>query len=162
VATGKKKPSAAALDPGGRRFLAWNRRFPLRPIRTDEELARANALVAELIGRDDLDAAEDDYLDVLGDLIWKYEGEAHPLPSVSGEAMLRHLIEARDLTQAEVARGSKIAEPTISAILAGRRSLNRDHIAALSRYFQVSPALFIPVECAAGSKDRDREAAPQG
>lgn len=144
MATGKKN-DAALLGPDGRRFLALNRRFPLRPIRTDEELARANAIVAELVRRADLDPAEDDYLDVLGDLVWKYEGEAHPLPSVSGEDMLRHLIESRDLTQAEVARGSGIAEPTISAILAGRRSLNRDHIAALCRYFRVSPALFIPV-----------------
>ena len=130
---------------GGRRFLALNRRFPLRPIRSDDGLAIANAVIADLVARDDLDPAEDDYLEVLGDLVWKYENEAHPLPSVPGEAMLRHIIESRDVTQAEVARGAGIAEPTISAILAGRRSLNRDHITALARFFGVSPAVFLPV-----------------
>jgi HTH-type transcriptional regulator/antitoxin HigA len=135
----------AAPVAESRRFHTLNRRFPLRPIRSDEALARANAVIAELLRRGDLDPAEDDYLDVLGDLVWKYENEAHPLPAVSGEEMLRHIIESRDLSQAEVARGAGIAEPTISAILAGRRSLNRDHIAALSRYFGVSPAVFIPV-----------------
>ena len=128
-----------------KRFLALNRRFPLRPIHSDDALARANAIVRELILRDDLDPAEEDYLDVLGDLVWKYEYTAHPLPPVSGEAMLRHIIESRDLTQAEVARGAGIAEPTISAVLSGRRSLNRDHIEALARYLSVSPAVFIPV-----------------
>ena len=144
MATGKKNEGGAATAES-RRFFSLNRRFPLRPIRSDEELARANAIVGELAMRDDLDQAEDDYLDVLGDLVWKYENEAHPLPSVTGEAMLRHIIESRDLTQAAVARGAGIAEPTISAILAGRRSLNRDHIEALSRFFGVSPAVFIPV-----------------
>ncbi len=143
MATGKKT-DAPTLSLEDYRFLDWNRRFPLHPIRTDQDLARAKAIIAELIHRDDLDAAEEDYLDVLGDLVWKYESEAHPFPTVSGEAMLRHLIEARDVTQVEVARGAGIAEPTISAILAGRRALNRDHIAALAKYFEVSPALFVP------------------
>lgn len=139
-----KLSDAPVRDPERRQFITLNRRFPLRPIRNDGDLAAANTIVAELIARDDLSPAEDDYLDVLGDLVWKYEGEAHPLPEVSGEDMLRHLIEARGVSQADVARGSEIAEPTISAILAGRRSLNRDHIEALSRFFGVSPALFVP------------------
>jgi len=129
-----------------RRFLDLNQCFPLRPIRTDKELAKANAIIEELSLRDDLSRAEDDYLDVLGDIVWKYENEAHPLPSISGEDMLRHLVEARGLTQAEVARGAKVAEPTISAILVGRRLLNRNRIAALGRYFEVSPALFLAAE----------------
>ena len=112
------------------------------PIRSDEQLARANAVIAKLLAQGDLDAAEDDALDVLGDLVWNYENAAHPLPTVSGEEMLRHVIESRGLTQAEVARGSKIAEPTISAILAGRR-LNRDHIAAIAEYFGISPVVFV-------------------
>jgi HTH-type transcriptional regulator/antitoxin HigA len=142
VASGKKNEGdAPAVD--SRRFHTLNRRFPLRPIRSDGDLAKASAIMEELLRLDALDPAEDDYLDVLGDLVWKYEEEHDPMPEVSGEDMLRHIIESRDLTQAEVARGTGIAEPTISAILAGRRTLNRDHIAALCGYFDVSPALFI-------------------
>lgn len=87
----------AITTPESKRFLALNRKFPLRPIRTDDELERANAIIASLVSRDNLDAAEDDYLDVLGDLVWKYETEAHPLPSVSAEDMLHHIIESREL-----------------------------------------------------------------
>lgn len=145
MATGRRSEGDTATVES-RRFLALNRRFPLRPIRSDEDLARANAMIGELATREDLDPAEDDYLDVLGDLVWKYETEAHPLPSVSGEDMLRHILDGRGMTQTEAARGAGIAEPTMSAILSGKRSLNRDHIAALARFFGVSPAVFIPVK----------------
>lgn len=142
MGTGRKSEGTATAE--SRRFLALNRRFPLRPIRSDEDLARANTIVAELVARDDLDAAEDDYLDVLGDLVRKYENEAHPMPAVSGEDVLRHILESRELSQAALSRGTGIAEPTISAILSGKRTLNRDHIAALASYLGVSPAVFIP------------------
>jgi transcriptional regulator with XRE-family HTH domain len=39
---------------------------------------------------------------------------------------------------------SEISESTISAILAGKRSLSRRHIAALSKVFRLRPALFFP------------------
>ena len=144
MAVGKRNDGGARTVED-RRFLALNRALPLRPIRNDEELGRAHQVIDQLLRQGDLTPAEDDYLDVLGDLVWKYENEAHPIPSVSGEEMLRHILESRGLTQSEVARGSEIAEPTISAILAGRRLLNRDHIAALARYFAISPAVFIPI-----------------
>jgi HTH-type transcriptional regulator/antitoxin HigA len=118
---------------------ALNRQFPLRPIRSDEELSRAQSIIDSLLDKGD---DVDHYLDVLSDLVRKYETETHPIQPVSAEQMLRHILESRELTQAEVARGAGIAEPTISAVLAGRRKLNRDHIAALSAYFGVSPAVF--------------------
>jgi HTH-type transcriptional regulator/antitoxin HigA len=59
--------------------------------------------------------------------------------------MLRHLIEAHDITQARVSEETGIAESTISAILSGKRGLSRNHVVALARYFKVSPAVFITV-----------------
>jgi HTH-type transcriptional regulator / antitoxin HigA len=126
------------------RYLALIMAFPLKPIRSDEALDRAIQVVDRLIDRDDLDADEHDYLDVLADLIKKYESTHHPLPEVSEADMLRHLIEAREITQGRLAADTGIAESTISAILAGKRGMNRTHITALARYFKVSPAVFIP------------------
>ena len=139
----------AEADPSDlRRFLDLNAEFPLRPIRTDEELDGAHAVVASLIRRDDLTPAEEDYLDVLGDLARAYEDEAHPLPPVSGVDMLRHILEARDLTRAEVSRSTGIAEPTLSAILSGKRSLNLRHVQALARVFEVGPEVFLATTAA--------------
>jgi HTH-type transcriptional regulator/antitoxin HigA len=126
----------------GDAYLRLIRQFALRPIRSDEELAQAIRVVDELIDREELVQDEQDYLDVLSDLVENYESEAHPVPPASDAEVLHHLIEARGVTQADVARETKIAESTISEVLAGKRNLNRTHIARLARYFQVGPTAF--------------------
>lgn len=133
----------ARARPAADSYFELVRRFPLRPIRSEEELDQAVAVIDSLIDRGELDPDEDDYLDVLGDLVRRYETENHPLPAVSDADMLRHLIEARETTQARVASETGIAESTVSEILAGKRGLSRRHIEALARHFHVSPAVFM-------------------
>jgi len=116
--------------------------FPLRPIRSDEELDEAVRMVDSLLDRRDLVPGEKDYLEVLGDLIERYESEAHPMAPVSDAEMLRHLIEAKGVSQTEVAEATGIADSTISEVLKGKRALNRSHIGKLARYFSVSPDVF--------------------
>jgi len=123
-------------------YLRLIRRFPLRPIRSEADLDRAIAMADTLIDRNDLVPGEDDYLDVLGDLIHRYESDQHPIGPVSDAEMLRFLLDANDLAQADLARRSGIAESTVSDILAGRRHLSRRHIETLARTFRVSPAVF--------------------
>lgn len=139
----KARPRAAAGAKSADQYLELVRRFPLRPIRSDAELDRAIEVINSLVDQEKLTTDEDDYLEVLGDLIEKYEHEHHPIPPVSDADMLRHLIEARGTTQAAVAAETGIAVSTISEILAGKRGLNRRHIEALARMFHVSPAVFI-------------------
>ena len=47
------------------------------------------------------------------------------------------------MTQAEVARATKIAESRISEVLSGKRRLTRGQIEKLAAYFHVSPAVFL-------------------
>jgi HTH-type transcriptional regulator/antitoxin HigA len=117
-------------------------RFPLRPIRSDKELNAAVKMVDSLLDRKDLAPEEEDYLEVLGDLIEQYESEAHPIAPVSDMEMLRHLIEAKGVSQTAVSKATGIADSTISEVLKGKRSLNRGHIGKLARYFSVSPDVF--------------------
>lgn len=142
------KAKIRLLDSGGAanlngRYLELVRLFPLRPIRSDTDLDAAIAVVNSLIDREELSPDESDYLEVLGDLVEKYESDKHPLPPVSDADMLRHLMEARDTTQSAVATETGISVSTISEILSGKRGLNRRHIEALARHFHVSPAVFI-------------------
>jgi antitoxin component HigA of HigAB toxin-antitoxin module len=58
--------------------------------------------------------------------------------------MLAHLIEAKDVTQAEVARATGIRESRISEVLSRKRKLTRTQITKLAAYFRVSPAVFLP------------------
>jgi len=80
-------------------------------------------------------AAAQDYLDVLSDQVEAYEAEAVPMRPVGDADLLRFLIEHEGVTQAAVAAGAGIAESTISAVLAGKRKLNRGQIAGLARIF---------------------------
>lgn len=129
----------------GDRYLELVCQVPLRPIRSEAELDRAIAIIDGLLDQEKLSHDEQDYLDVLSDLVEKYEDEHDPVPPVCGAEMLRFLIESQETTQANVAAEAGIAESTISEILAGKRELNRKHIEALSRHFHVSPAVFMSV-----------------
>ena len=64
------------------------------------------------------------------------------MEEVSDADVLEHLIEAKGVTQAEVARRAGIAISTISEVLSGKRSLNRVHIGKLAHYFSVDPGVF--------------------
>ncbi len=137
--TVKRIPKDADRD----RYLELVRQVPLRPIRSESELNRAIEQIDALLDLDRRGHAEDDYLDVLSDLVEKYEDEHDPMPPVSSAEMLRFLIESQHTTQSKVATGTGISESTISEVLAGKRELNRKHIEALSRHFHVSPAVFL-------------------
>lgn len=123
-------------------YLELVRRVPLRPIRSDEELDRAVEMIDALLDRESLNQDEQDYLDVLSDLVERYETEEHPIAPVSDAEMLRHLLEAKGASQADLARETGTAESTISEILSGKRNLSRAHIGKVSRYFHVEPGVF--------------------
>jgi len=124
------------------RYLELVRAFPLRPIRTNDELNAAIAVVDSLIDQHKLSAPEQDYLDVLSDLIETFENEAVPMRPVADSDMLWFLIESKEEAQAAVAMRVGIPESTISQVLAGKRKLNRKQIGKLARYFHVEPGVF--------------------
>jgi len=136
---GSNKTKAVRLSDS---YLALIRRFPLRPIRSDAELDRAIAAVDALIDRGRLARDESDYLDVLSDLVKRYEEEHHEIEPASDGAMLEHLCESKDVTKLAVAEATGIANSTLSAVLSGKRRLTRNHIARLAAYFQVVPTVF--------------------
>ena len=154
--TSKRLPGKASALTAN--YLALIRRFPLRPIRSEGELDRAIAVVNGLLDRERLTAPEEDYLDVLSDLVERYEDKHHAIgDNVSEAAMLRFMIDQKGVRQTEVARATGIAESTISAVLSDKRKLTRSHLNKLASYFHVSPTLFMPETA---TKRKRRHAAP--
>lgn len=147
--TGKKIDNMASTRTRRREgldgYLKLVRRFPLRPIRNEKELDQATAVVNSLLDRNDLDAAEEDYLAVLGDLVERYEDKHHPVPTddLSAREMLEHLLEAKKVSPAEAARATGIAESTLVQVLSGKRHMTEAQIDKLARYFHVAPAVFL-------------------
>jgi HTH-type transcriptional regulator/antitoxin HigA len=118
-------------------------RFPLRPLRSDRDLERAEKIAGALAIRDDLTDGERDYLDVLTDTIENYETTHYPVQEVSGVELLRFLLGEQDKSHAKVARELGISPSTISEILSGKRDFGRNAIETFERYCSVSPAAFL-------------------
>ena len=107
------------------------------------KLDRAVERIDELLGRRKLNKSEQDYLEVLTDLVEKYEDEHVEMPSVSDPEMLRSLMDEKGVSQADVVRGTGISKTVLSLVLNGKRDLTREHIGALSKYFGVNPSSFL-------------------
>ena len=133
----------APRDKGAALYMDLIARFPLRPLRSDRDLDRAAKIANALAIRDDLTQGETDYLDVLTDMIEKYEDIHYPVQDASGVELLRFLLSEQGKPQAEVARELGMSPSTISEILSGKRDFGRKYIEVFSRYFCVSPATFL-------------------
>jgi HTH-type transcriptional regulator/antitoxin HigA len=112
-----------------------------RLIHSDEELAEYTRTLFELTAKPDPIPDEEEAIELMTLLVDRYEQEHYPVPEAEPADVLRFLLERHGLTQRDIAPelGS---ESTVSLVLSGKRQLNRDHIARLSRRFNVSPAVF--------------------
>ena len=77
------------------------------------------------------------YLDALSDLVGSYEDEHFSLEPASDAYMLRHLLDAKGITQAELHRETGISKSSISEVFAGKKPLSRQMIRKLAAYFAV-------------------------
>lgn len=117
-----------------------------RPIRTEHAYKMAMKQIEALMIEPHLPQAESEMLEVLSTLVEQYESINCPTPKTTPAEMLAHLIEVREVSQAEVAKATKIPTSTISAILSGNRQISKANIVKLTAYFHVSANLFIEVK----------------
>jgi HTH-type transcriptional regulator/antitoxin HigA len=117
--------------------------FPLASIKTESHLAEAQRVMDRVLARGELDEGEEMYLDALSDLVAGYEDEHHPIEPASDAAMLRHLMESADVTQAQLSRDTSIPKSTISEVLAGKKPFSRQMIRKLADYFRVDVTVLV-------------------
>jgi len=118
-------------------YLELVREFPLASIKSNEQLDEAQTVMDRLLARGALDDGEEMYLDALSDLVGAYEDVHHAIEPGSDADMLRHLLEAKDITQARLSKGTGISKSTVSEVLAGKRPFSRLIIRKLAAYFKV-------------------------
>lgn len=111
--------------------------FPLASIKSDEHLDEAQKVMDRLLAKGELDDGEEMYLDALSDLVAAHEDEHHAIEPASDADMLRHLLEAKGMTQAQLSRDTSIPKSTISEVLAGKKPFSRQMIRKLANYFRV-------------------------
>jgi HTH-type transcriptional regulator/antitoxin HigA len=120
------------------------RRFPLRPIRSEKELNQATQVIDDLIARSTRSSEAEDYLDVLSDLVEKYESEHYSIPDANPAEVLQFLIDEHKTNQRAVALATGIATSTMSEILSGRRQMNLEHMRRLAAFFKLDITAFLP------------------
>lgn len=118
------------------------KRFPLVHIKNEKNADAAQAMIDELLSKK-RDAGEQAYLDVLTDLFEAYEDEHEPISDASEADVLRGLMSANGLSQPALAKKVGIAQSTISAVLNGSRSLTKNQVLVLAKFFRVAPGAFL-------------------
>jgi HTH-type transcriptional regulator/antitoxin HigA len=114
----------------------------LRPIH--DKVAYENAIeVLDAIAGHKLNAEQEDYFEALSSLVEVYERQHVPEPKTTGLNLLRHLIEANELTAADLSRMLGRDRSLGVRILNGERQLTIDHIKKLAEHFGVPAQTFI-------------------
>jgi HTH-type transcriptional regulator/antitoxin HigA len=120
---------------------------PLRPLKNRQQHAEAVKFLSRvsLLHQGTRDGGVLDYLEVLADLIDQFERAAQvkiDTSAASPTEVVRHLIEANQLTVSGLAREIGIGQSNLSEMLAGRREFSKRAIAGIRDRFGVSPEIF--------------------
>lgn len=126
-------------------WAAFDSMVHLRPIHDqadyDQMVALMNALL-DVVGEDE-DHALAGLLELVGDVVSKYEREHFAIEPAAPRDSLRFLMDARGLTQEDLS--AIVPQSNLSSILAGKRKISATLAGKLGKFFGVSPALFIPI-----------------
>ena len=125
-------------------WQAFDSMAHLRPIHDEAEYDRVVSLMNSLldVAGDDEEHALAGLLDLIGDLVWKYEQENHAIEPAEPRDALRFLMDVRGLKQEDLS--IIIPQGNLSAILAGKRKISATLAGKLGKFFGVSPAVFVP------------------
>lgn len=117
----------------------------LRPIANEKEHTRMVKFLDVLVDYvgDDEDHPLSSLLDLVGDLVSRYEQEHYPIKRAAPKDVLRALMENRGLKQADLSE--IVPQSNLSAILSGRRKISARLAGKLGKFFGVSAAVFVPV-----------------
>jgi len=112
-------------------------------IRTEEKYQEYLAQFEELFFLENRTQDEEDLFDKLALLIGDYEDKQYPTPEASPVDVLKHLMEARGMSQADLVEVTGLKSGRVSEIVNGKREISKDLAKKLGSFFGVSPGLFI-------------------
>lgn len=122
-------------------YIELLQKFPPRPIKSEEELIAVQEVVDILLDAGEITPEKQDYINLLGILIYDYEEMHVPIPDLYGVELLKALIDELGLKQKDLVSIFK-TESIVSAILNGQRKFTVEHIEKLADYFKISPSAF--------------------
>jgi HTH-type transcriptional regulator / antitoxin HigA len=114
-------------------------RFRPKP-KNERALTVADRLMSK--GKDNLTPEETTLLELLVQLIERFEEKAYPISEAPGHRVLQTLMENRGIKQAELLPifGSR---GTASEVYNGKRAISKAQAKKLGEFFGISPAVFL-------------------
>ena len=116
-----------------------------RPVHDKVELENVTEITDAMAGHK-LTPDQEDYFDLLCRLIEDYDKEHAQLgtPKVTALDALQQLLDANDMSAADLARLLGVHRTLGAMILRGKRQLTLAHVRTLAKRFCVSADLFLP------------------
>jgi HTH-type transcriptional regulator/antitoxin HigA len=116
--------------------------FALRPIHNRDDYRKAVRIAALISSLDNLTSGQNDYLEILTQIIADYEEKHFEMSKHTPQEILKFLVEENQMSGSDLGRilGNRTLGP---ALLRGERSLSKTNIKKLADHFSVSPALFL-------------------
>jgi HTH-type transcriptional regulator/antitoxin HigA len=126
-------------------WQAFDAKAHLRPICDEKSYDSMVALMNSLLDAtgDNEDHPLSSLLDLVGDMVSKYEQEHYAIEAAEPKDALRFLMNARGLKQEDLS--TIVPQSNLSAILAGKRKISATLAGKLGKFFGISPAVFVPV-----------------
>lgn len=118
--------------------------YPPRPLRDRVDERNVEEIIDALAGHA-LSEDQEDYLDLLSDLLLKYQDEQRRSNrgNRSVHARLRYLLNESGTSATKLAKLLGCSQPLVSLILNGKRELSKDSIKRLSAYFRLDASYFL-------------------
>lgn len=120
-------------------YIELLKKFPPRPISSDEKLLATQKVIDSLIDKGELTSNEQYYLNVLGTLVYEYTQLHHePIPDIVGADLIEVLLIEYNLQPKDLISifGN---ESIVSEVLSGQRQLTENQIHQLADFFNMSP-----------------------
>ena len=118
--------------------------YPPRPLHDAVDERNVEEIVMALAGHE-LTPDQEDYLNLLSDLLLKYQNERRVDRKRRGiHERLKYLMEQSEMTPAQLAKILGCSQPLVSLLLAGKRSLSKQNISRLARWFKIDASYLLP------------------
>lgn len=117
--------------------------FLPRTIKTEEEYETVQAEIDRFVDQETLTPAEEEYLALLGTLLWAYEAQTENKANyqLRGVDLIKGLLDLHGLKQKDLIPIFK-TESIVSAVLHRKRRLTVEQIHKLATFFKVSQECF--------------------
>ena len=118
-----------------------------RPIETEAEYERALEIINRLMSKPEskLTSEEDALLELLSQLVERYEERNYPIPDAPPHAVIQFLMEDRGLQHKDLmpVLGSR---GVTSEVINGKRKPSKAQVKALADFFKLPAELFISLD----------------